>query len=195
MIIFFATSNRHKVASARAALSPLGHTVEMIEMEFTEGREEDPKIIAIDKAKQAWEYLHKPVIVEDGGFFIDALGGFPMTHVKFSLQTLGVKHILKMLEGETNRSAEWRMSLAYVFGDDRVETFTFVNRGHLTQDIRPELRECWTDFWRIWVRNNDNPKQLAISELTGDDLQQYDRWWKDNSHYVMFAKWLEQQGV
>lgn len=149
MNIFFATSNRYKITSAQAALAPLGHVVEMIEMDFSEGRAEDPKEIAIDKAKQAWERLQKPVIVEDGGFFIEALGGFPMTHVKFSLQTLGVKNILKMLKGETNRNAEWRMSLAYVYGDDQIETFTFVNKGHLTEEIRPALRECWTDYWRI----------------------------------------------
>jgi inosine/xanthosine triphosphate pyrophosphatase family protein len=83
-----------------------------VAIEVVESRAEDPAEIALEKAEQAFLLGHKPVIVEDSGFFIHALGNFPQTHVKFSLKTLGIERILKMLVDESDRSCSWRRSVA-----------------------------------------------------------------------------------
>ena len=97
--IYFATSNTGKVENARRALKNFGFKVQQIKIELAESQAEDPAEIALEKARQAYTKIKKPVIVEDSGFFISALGDFPMTHIKFSLKTLGIKNILAMLKG------------------------------------------------------------------------------------------------
>ncbi|MBI4592540.1 hypothetical protein HY733_03790 [Candidatus Uhrbacteria bacterium] len=93
-------------------------------------RSEDPTDIALEKATQAYKKFRKPLLVEDSGFFIDALGGFPMTHVKFSLKTLGIEGILRAMRGTKNRNCEWHMTLAYVW--DRPEA----SSGAPSNDVR-----------------------------------------------------------
>lgn len=191
MKIYFATSNKQKIITAQQSVKNLGVEIEQIEMEFIEGRAEDPKEIAIEKASQAYEKLKKPVIVEDAGFFIDALGGFPMTHVKFSLRTLGIEKILKMMEGEENRSVRWPMTLVYMHGENQLETFTYVHEGRLTEDVRPIVFECWSDYWRIYIANENNPKNMALSEMTREDLNFHYEHFEKKNHYVQFAEWLK----
>ena len=137
MKVYFATSNTSKVANAQAALAPFGIAVEQIAIDLVESRSEDPAVIALEKARQAYAKLRRPVIVEDSGFFIRALGDFPKTHIRLSLNTLGVANILKMLKGVKDRHAEWRMTLAYVSGPHQFKTFTYVERGEIAKSRRP----------------------------------------------------------
>ena len=132
MTVYFATSNAGKVVNAKKALAPFGIEVKQLNIDLIESRAEDPADIALEKAQQAFARYKKPLIVEDSGFFIKALGGFPMTHIKFSLKTVGIKNILKMLRG-SKRDAEWRMSLAYVWGPGKHKVFTFHNFDALTE--------------------------------------------------------------
>lgn len=46
----------------------------------------DITLIVEDKARRAFETVGRPVIVEDTGLFIDALGGFPGPFVKHVLE-------------------------------------------------------------------------------------------------------------
>jgi XTP/dITP diphosphohydrolase len=45
----------------------------------------------------------KPVLVTDTGSFIDALNGFPGANTKFTLNRIGNKGLIKLLEGFENR--------------------------------------------------------------------------------------------
>ena len=114
------------------ALKPFGIRVEQVQIELAESRSEDPTDIAFEKAKQAYALLKQPVIVEDSGFFVEGRRcGFPMTHVKFSLRTLGIRNILKMLKGVKN---QWRMTVAFVYGKNKYKTFASRGRWHHIED-------------------------------------------------------------
>lgn len=149
--IYFATSNAAKVANAQAALKPFGITVKQADVDLIESRAEDPAEIALEKARQAYKKFKKPILVEDSGFFIEALGGFPMTHIKFSLKTLGIEGILRAMRGTKNRKCEWRMTLAYVYGTGKHKSFTFVEKGVIAEKPRPVKRPMMSDYWRLYV--------------------------------------------
>jgi len=136
MEISFVTTNKGKIHNAKKALALSGFKVKPVNIEMPESRAEDPRDIALEKAKYAHKILKKPIIVEDSGFFVRALGGFPMTHIKFSLTTLGTDNILKMLKGVKDRHAEWRMTLAYVDGKGKSKTFTFIEPGEISLSKR-----------------------------------------------------------
>lgn len=189
--IYFATSNEAKVKNAQASLASFGFTVKQIPMELAESRAEDPQDIALEKARQAYTKLKKPVIVEDSGFFIDALGGFPKTHIKFSLSTLGITNILKMLRGVKNRGASWRMSVAYVSGKEKFETFTFVERGEIATRLRKISRETMSDYWRIYIPHHPKGNKKSLSEMSGEEMRKREEVWNKNNQFTMLGKWLK----
>ena len=56
----------------------------------------------------------RPLIVEDTGLFIDALGGFPGPYASFVFRSIGSEAILRLLGGgEEERRATFRSAVAY----------------------------------------------------------------------------------
>ena len=192
MNVYFVTSNKGKVANAQIALKPFGITVKQINLDLIESRSEDPAEIALEKAKQAYAKLKKPVIVEDSGFFIEALNGFPMTHIKFSLKTIGIKKIEKMLHGVKNRKAEWRMTLAYVYGRGKYQSFTFIEKGTLAKSLRPIKREMMSDYWRLYIPTRI-PNKKSLSEMTDADMGRWQDYFKEHNQFVQFGRWLTEK--
>lgn len=195
MKVHFATSNKNKVENARAALQPFGIEVEQIEIDLIESRSEDPAVIALEKAKQAYLDLKKPVIVEDSGFFIEALGGFPMTHVKFSLKTVGMDGLMKMMRGVRNRRAEWRMTLAYVYGPGKFKSFTFIERGVIAKSLRPVKRTMMSDYWRVYVPTMLPGNVRALSEMTDADMANWMAYFGKHNQFKMFGQWYKRSAA
>lgn len=189
--IYFATSNAGKVRNASAALKPLGIKVMQAKIELAESRAEDPAEIALEKAVQAYKKFKKPLIVEDSGFFIEALGGFPMTHIKFSLKTLGVDGILRAMRGAKSRRCEWRMTLAYAYGPGKHKTFTFVEKGVIAEKPRPVKRPTMSDYWRLYVPKMLDPKNnKALSDMTDEEMRAWDAYYAEHNHFLQLGKWL-----
>ncbi len=76
MTIRFVTSNEGKVREAREYLTD---DVEQVNYDYTEIQSGDLAEIAVAGAKEAFEETggEDPVVVDDAGLFVDALGGFP----------------------------------------------------------------------------------------------------------------------
>ena len=78
MNIRYITSNPHKIESANRNLSSFNITVEGIKLEnIQEIQTDNIEEISINKAKQAYSQINKPLIVSDSGWSIPALNGFP----------------------------------------------------------------------------------------------------------------------
>jgi XTP/dITP diphosphohydrolase len=69
--------------------------------------------IARGKAEFAYRALSRPLIVDDTGFFIDALGGFPGPCAAYVQDTIGNEGILKLMEGVEDRSAHFETVIAF----------------------------------------------------------------------------------
>ena len=114
--IVFVTHNKGKIASANKQLE--GVTFKVFEYELEEPRSDDIKEIATAKVKQAYEIVKKPCIALDTDFRIDELNGFPRAFVNFSLDTIGIQGILKLMEDKENRKCAFNECLAYHDGKE-----------------------------------------------------------------------------
>ncbi len=112
MKISFITSNKHKVEEFQAVLEGIAE-LEHIEIDYPEMRSDDPGENSKVAAKQLADTLNKTIIVEDSGMFIDALKGFPGTCSAYIHPRIGLKGILKLLETEDNRAAEYISAIGY----------------------------------------------------------------------------------
>jgi XTP/dITP diphosphohydrolase len=122
--ILLITSNIHKAKEIRDILHNLRPDAFSIEIEpgakKLEIRSESLEEIAYTSLKSIIESLDTSkwhsIWVEDSGLFMEALEGFPGPYSSYVLKKIGLKGILKLLEGISNKRACYRAALAYTLG-------------------------------------------------------------------------------
>jgi XTP/dITP diphosphohydrolase len=115
MKITVVTSNPHKAQEVTAFFGDAVH-VEHEPLEIPEYRYEEIAVIAREKARYAYEKVQGPLIVDDTGFFIQALSGFPGSCAAYVMKTLGNDGILKLMDGVGNRASWFETVIAYADG-------------------------------------------------------------------------------
>ena len=109
--IVFVTHNTGKIKSAEKYFKNL--KFKTFNYELDEPRSDDIKEIATAKVKQAYNLVKRPCIALDTDFRIEALNGFPRAFVNFSLDTIGIEGILKLMENKQDRRCAFNECLAY----------------------------------------------------------------------------------
>ena len=118
----FVTTNAEKAAEAR---DRLGETeVVQVDYDYTEVQADDVADIAARGAKEAFEAIDgsDPVIVDDTGFYIHALDGFPGPYAAYVDDTLGIERVWDLASELSDKSASFRCAVGYADGE-QVETF------------------------------------------------------------------------
>ncbi len=134
--ISVATKNRHKVEEANIALKSFGIELVPVDVPKVEIQSDDLREIAIYAARAAYQYLRRPVVVEDSGLFIDALNGFPGPYSSYVYRTIGVEGILKLMRGVEDRRARFVAVVAFALREDWIEVFEGVVEGTIAEEAR-----------------------------------------------------------
>ena len=119
MKVLFLTSNENKVTEANQTLSELGYEIEQflingLAPKIIEPQSSEIEIVSEFKIQQALELIsgtnfeNHALLVEDSGLFIESLDDFPGVYSSYFFRTVGNQGILKLLENESNRNAEYR---------------------------------------------------------------------------------------
>ena len=186
--VIFVTHNKGKAKSAEKYFKNL--KISTYDFELDEPRSDDLKEIATSKVEQAYKVVRKPCIALDTGFFIEELNGFPRAFVNFSLDTIGIEGILKLMEGKENRTCRFDECLAYF--DGKATHYFYGNHpGDLAYEIQGENRkEKWSDLWYVF-----KPKGFDKTLAQMNEQERENRRKVDGSYSAMeeFAKWYETQ--
>jgi len=103
MEIYFITGNKNKLKEFEQILGfPLKH----IKLNLMEIQTIEAKKAAKHKAKQAFEIIKKPVIVEDTGLYFSAWEGLPGALIKIFAETIGYKKLCELLGKERTAKAQ-----------------------------------------------------------------------------------------
>jgi non-canonical purine NTP pyrophosphatase (RdgB/HAM1 family) len=195
MKIYFVTSNKGKVSSLQSR-PPAGYEVEQIEVEVPEIQHSDVEEIVREKVRYAFQKVGKPVVMHDSAFCVPALAGFPGPYVKYSIETIGVEGLLKLMEGKQDRTAYFKMAMAYA--DESGEVHTFVNdvkssKGTVADHITEGSTErSWSGIWNIYCPEWGNGKTLA--ELGPEAIAAHEKKDDTSSEFYHFAQWLKVSG-
>ena len=135
MEINFVTHNLGKVKEARLILEP-AIKVNHINLEYDEIQHDDAMVIAKKSAEQVALLLNKTVVVDDSGLFITALHDFPGTFSSTIHKQIGLKGILKLMEGEKNRECFYRTVVGYCEPKKHAITFIGEEKGTIAESIR-----------------------------------------------------------
>lgn len=134
--LLFATNNMNKVREAELVLSRFGIVLKAVAIDKIEIQSSSLREIAIHAAKSAFRVAKRPIIVEDSGLFIDALNGFPGPYSNYVYKTIGLKGILKLLDGVTDRRARFTAVVALAINEDDVYVFEGSIEGYISSEIR-----------------------------------------------------------
>lgn len=126
------TGNKNKAAEIGAIT---GMPVTNVGLEIPEIQSLDVVEVAKAKARDAYDRLKVPVVVDDTGMRIEGLGGLPGALVVWFLDTVGPQGILRMMQGVPDRRASVSTCVAFCDGKT-VEAFEGVVSGCLTLEIR-----------------------------------------------------------
>ena len=186
--IVFVTHNKGKVKSAEKHFKNL--KISTYDFELDEPRSDDLKVIATAKVKQAYEIVGKPCIALDSGFFIDELNGFPKAFVNFSLETIGIDGILKLMEGKKNRKCKFQECLAYYDGKN-IQYFYGEHPGYLATEKQGEDRkEKWSALWYIFKQEGCDK---TIAQMKSEEIEDNRVAIKSDGAMKKFAKWYKQE--
>ena len=175
MNLFFFTSNESKVQWANDLAKAHKLDIKFVQkkIQFNEGRELDVANIAKNKIAEASSSNKEPFIVEDSGFYIQKLGGFPATHVNFMIQTIGINGLLKLLKDYSGeeRNLIARSAIGYFDGK---ESHIFIGEdvGRIAEEPRGKTDKGWGEFMRILMPIDKNK---TFSEFTETEWYDYTR--------------------
>lgn len=129
--IYFASSNPEKIIEVGQLLGKLEINVIPAKIELNEPRSINQKLVAIEKAKEAFCQIGKPVIAEDTGVYFEAYDNFPGTFPAYMFGALGYDGLLALMKGKSNRRAHFKTIVAYYDGKTS-KTFEGILRGKIT---------------------------------------------------------------
>ena len=188
--IIFVTHNKGKIASANKQLE--GVNFKIFEYDLEEPRSDDIKYISKYKVMEAYKLVEKPCISLDCGFWIDELNGFPKAFVNFSLETLGIKGILKLMEGKDNRNCRFTECLSYYDGNELYQ-FMGKHEGNLSDEILgKDTDKKWSDLWYIFkpygynktlAEFTDEERKNRIKYKSIDAMKEFADWYKQKNDY------------
>lgn len=110
----FVTSNENKWREAQAIL---GRPLERVTLELPELQAATTREVALEKAKAAHAVLKRPVIIEDAGLELHALGGFPGPFIKYWEKLGGLASICRAADGLPSRAVEAVCALVAIDGE------------------------------------------------------------------------------
>jgi len=133
--MYFITTNPGKFNEVKRIANEHNIEINWLKLKYPELQGDDLVEIAKESARILSTKIRDKFFIEDSGLFIEALKGFPGPYSSYVFKTIGNKGILKLMEGQTNRSAYFKAVVAY-FDGDKIHTFTGKVNGTISRELR-----------------------------------------------------------
>ena len=186
--IYFATTNRGKLLTFGNTMSKYGIKVVQADLEVPEIQANDVKPITREKVLHAYRRIGKPCVAMDTGLYIDSLNGLPGPMIKWWIEALGAKGMLKVLKGKSTE-CEFRQCIAYMDGKLKEPIyFQGIVRGKTVRSIRGVSKDFhWSEMFYIFVPAGE---RKTLAQMTKEEYYA----WRDRSraekYEADFARFL-----
>ncbi|KUO42785.1 MAG: non-canonical purine NTP pyrophosphatase [Hadesarchaea archaeon YNP_N21] len=163
MALIFVTGNKHKFKEINEIAKKFGLHIEMRDIPCNELQHDRIEEISRFAVEEACAALEKACFVEDAGLFIKALRGFPGPYSNFVYRTLGNEGLLKLMEGERDRRAEFRSAIGYCEPGMKPRVFLGKVKGSIALEVRGKFG---FGFDPVFVAENTDKTfgEMEISE-------------------------------
>lgn len=181
-VAYFVTSNIHKFQEARHILSEYQLATAKLRLEAIEIQDDNLVNIAKYSVLDAVKNCGLPVFVEDAGFFVEALGGFPGPYSKYVYNTVGLKGVLKLMEYIKKRNAYFMSVVAFSFSGEQPTCFAGKVNGKLALEERGTSGFGYDPIFIPSQGNGRTFAEMAIKEKNelshrGKALRKFASWY------------------
>lgn len=191
--LLFITSNARKIEDYNRRFEPVGYRIEQLNIDLNEGRSLDIKEITHLKLQQAKKASGgKPVFVEDRGFFLPALNGFPGPFVKMFLKSIGIQGIIDLMQAKADRTAQFISVLGY-WDSTQEHYFVETEEGFITKDIRTGNLRGWTDI--LYIYGYKTHPNRSLCELNDKEWGEYLQSIEKNDYMQKFLDFLSKRRI
>ena len=161
--IIFATHNLHKAQEVQTFFKPYPVLIRQQAWKTYEIQSDDLQEIARLSVLNAVNISQSPIFVEDTGFYIDALNGFPGSYASYVYQTIGNPGILKLMQDRLNRKAYFKSIVAFCTPDTSPVCFEGMIQGTLALKERGSKG---FGFDPIFIPSTDDDKTFGEMEIS-----------------------------
>lgn len=141
MELVFATGNSGKVEEMKPIFEDTEFSLVQRKVDIDEIDALDVEDVAQRKVEDSYKELDdEVVIIEDTGFYVEGLNGFPGAKAAFFDYTCGAENLLKLLDRSKNRSAYFKTAIA-IKTPKEVKIFTGKMTGKIPEEPRGEAME------------------------------------------------------
>ena len=188
----FVTGNRGKAKVLAEQLAAIGLEVERIYLQLVEPQAGSVEAVARAKGQQAFSAIGGPLVVEDSGFGVDALRGFPGPCTRYVLETVGAEGLLRLAAPLSDRSCRFVAALVYMDAAGVAQVFTDARGvGTLARESdRTPCDDAWSDLWRIFIPAGESRPLSALPVAGREALWAL---WRSHSVYARLAASLSHQ--
>ncbi len=162
-VAYFVTSNIQKFQEARDILSEYQLATAKLRLEAVEIQDDNLINIAKYSVQDAVKNCGLPVFVEDAGFFVEALGGFPGPYSKYVYNTVGLTGVLKLMKNIKKRNAYFMSVVAFSCPDEQPTYFVGEVKGNITLE---ERGTSGFGYDPIFIPSEGNGKTFAEMTIT-----------------------------
>lgn len=177
----FATSNDHKVMTAKFVCDSFGIEFDRANVDLVEIQSDNTDEIALHKVRQAYEKLGKAVAITDDSWLIPGLNGFPGPYMKYINQWFRPEDFINLTESLDDRQIIMRQVIAYKDRENE-KVFTTDIPGTILKDVRGK-----SEIMHFAVMSFDGGKH-SVAEAEQDGITDISR--RDNSWHKL-CEWLQ----
>lgn len=163
--ICFVTANAGKLEEAKLFFGKFNIKSQKLDLQESQSFSQEEIVLA--KARQAYEILGCPVVVDDTGIYFEDFNSFPGTFTKYVFKALGHNGIIKLLEG-TSRKAFFRTLLCYTDGN-KTKIFEGVLHGTISSTVSSKINPS-LPLNSIFIPEGSN---RPLSELSEKEAQKF----------------------
>lgn len=186
--IYFVTSNKRKVNALEKTFSKFNINICQKEIELPEKQSLEVREVAEEKVKYAFDKINAPCIVQDSGFYIESLKGFPGALIRFALDTIDMNGILKLAENDKERNCEFKECFAYMDSTlSQPKLFEQRVKGKLPYAPIGELKnKYWSELFKIFIPEG---MEMTLAQMS---IEEHFEWDSKTSHNgdLMLANYL-----
>jgi XTP/dITP diphosphohydrolase len=178
--LLYITGNKSKFEHAKEVLK--AYNIDLVQQseKFDEIQSDSVEEIAIDKAQKAFEIIKKPLFINDAGWIIPSLNGFPGPYMKFVNKWFTSQDFLNLMQDKTDRRIIFRQLLVYTDGK-KTKTFVDDQEGEILMKEQGENGES-SDKIITFV-----PEKYTIAQMREMNIKRDTK----NNLWKEFALWVQ----
>jgi non-canonical purine NTP pyrophosphatase (RdgB/HAM1 family) len=131
--ITFLTSNTSKFEDVKRYFGELAPDINVVmnNVDIPEIQSLDLEKVAQEKAKAAWHLLQQPLLIDDGGIYLERFNKFPGAFSRYVAEGIGLDGIWLLAKDDPR--ASFVCYLVYVDGPNSIHLFKGVTQGKIVQ--------------------------------------------------------------